>query len=192
MTCEAGVAVWSTWAVDADAVVAACRVGGVEAWTVADPAPVAGLLVLGASAPGVMELLARRRAEGRSTVIWGGTLPPARVATLRSSGCAAYVSMLQSPTELARIVGQVLRGERVAWPAEPPRMATLTAREEVVARGYLVGSAELSRAEVAAELGLSERTLKVHIANIRAKAGHEGTATREGLHRALALHGWLD
>lgn len=183
---------WSTWAVHADAVAAACRAGGLDAWTVSHPEPVAGLLVIGASVPDVVGLLVRRRDEGRDTIVWGGTLPPPRIAALRSAGCAAYVSMLQPPAEVARVVGQVLAGEAVAWPAPPLPMPALTAREMTVAHAYLVGWADHSRAEVAAELGLSEQTLKVHIANIRGKTGHEGTATREGLHRALVLYGWLD
>lgn len=70
-------------------------------------------------------------------------------------------------------------------------MSSLTPREREAAEAYLVAGAERTRAEVAREMGISERTLKVHIANIRDKTGHEGTATREGLRQALAFRGWL-
>ncbi len=155
------------------------------------PGSVDGLLVLGASVPDSVPVLESRRGRGSATVVWGGTLPPLRVAALRAAGASAYVSMLEAPDEVVRVVAQVLVGEEVAWPEVPPPMSALTRAEVRAALGYLETWSDLSRAEVAARLGLSDATLKAHIANIRGKTGHEGTATREGLRRTLVLRGWL-
>lgn len=185
------VAVWCAWAVHTDALVAALRGGGLRALVVADPIAVDALLVLGASVPDGVDVLESRRGRGRATVVWGGTEPPLRVAALRAAGAAAYVSMLASPGEVARVVGLVLAGEGVPWPEAPPPMSALTRAEARVARAYLVTWADLPRAAVADRLGLSEATLKAHVANIRGKAGHEGTATRDGLRLVLTVRGWL-
>ncbi len=184
-------AVWSPWRLHADAVADALVDEGVPAVTVDDPSAVEGLLVAGAVDPAGVELLQGRRLAGRPTIVWGGTLPPPRIATLRASGAAGYVSSLAPPTEVARVVRLVLVGGEPSWPEPASPMSSLTPRERDVADAYLVTGAELSRAQVAERMGISERTLKVHVANIRDKTGHEGTATREGLRQALAFRGWL-
>lgn len=191
MAGEGRVAVWSTWRLHADAVVDALVHEGLDALRVEDPAGVAGLLVAGAVDPGGTGLLEERRRAGRVTIVWGGTLPPPRIATLRASGAAAYLSALASPPEVAETVRLVLAGEAPPWPDSPRPMSSLTPREREVSEAYLVSGAEHTRAQVAEHMGISERTLKVHIANIRLKTGHEGTATREGLRQALTSRGWL-
>ncbi|WP_435202628.1 LuxR C-terminal-related transcriptional regulator [Janibacter sp. GS2] len=192
MAVDAEVVVWSAWSLHADAVVAALRRGGLEAQGVRDPRAAEALLVVGLPVADMGRLLRSRRSEERATIVWGGTLPLPRIAALREAGCAGYVSMLQSPGELARVVRQVIVGADAVWPDPLPHGPPLTSRELEVAQAYLVRWADRPRAEVAARLGVSDRTLKVHIANIRAKSGHEGTATREGLRRALVLQGRLD
>lgn len=184
-------AVWSPWFLHADAVADALVDEGVPAVAVGDPSTVGGLLVAGAVDPKGVELLQDRRQAGRPTIVWGGTLPPPRVAILRASGATAYVSSLATPAEVARVVRLVLSGGEPAWPEPPSPMSSLTPREREVAEAYLVAGADLTRSQVARDLGVSDRTLKVHIANIRGKTGHEGTATREGLRQALTFRGWL-
>ena len=150
-----------------------------------------GVLVADVVAPGLRSLLADRRGDGRPTIVWGGTLAVPRVLLLRDAGASAYVSELARPSELADVVRAVRDGEEVLWPHAPPAGVGLTPREREVAVAYLVTGAERSRADVAAELGMSERTLKVHVARIRDKTGHAGTATREGLRHELTHRGWL-
>ena len=185
-------AVWSPWRLHADAVADALVDEGLSAAAVEDPAPVDGLLVAGAVDPDGVELLQGRRQAGRRTIVWGGTLPPPRVAILRASGAAAYVSSLATPAELADTVRLLLSGGEASWPEPPSPMSSLTPREREAAAAYLVTGADLTRAGVAQRMGISERTLKVHIANIRDKTGHAGTATREGLRHELTDRGWLD
>lgn len=185
-------AVWCSWALHTDALVIALRHAGLRAAPVSDPDGIDGLLVLGASVPECVPVLESRRGGVGATVVWGGTLPPLRVAALRAAGAAAYLSMLTAPRDVARVVERVLVGEAPPWPEAPPPMSSLTRAEAAVARAYLVTWSDLPRAEVALRLGLSESTLKAHVANIRGKTGHEGTATREGLRLVLTVRGWLD
>lgn len=185
------VCVWSPWPLHADAVAEVLREGGVPAGVVPSSGAVPGLLVAEAIRFDDLGLVRARARAGRSTVVWGGTLPVPRVAALRVAGAAAYVPMLEHPHQLVGVVTDVLSGVPVEWAPDPEPMGQLTARERAVARAYLVDHGGWGRAQVAEALGISERTLKVHVANIRAKAGHRGTHTREGLRRALTVRGWL-
>lgn len=191
MSGEGAVAVWSSWRLHADAVVSALAGEKVHAATVEDPDDVSGLLVASAVVPDAVDLVARRQHEGRLTIVWGGTLPPPRVAALRAAGAAAYVSLLAGPFELAGTVRRVAAGGSAEWPHPPAPMSSLTPRERQVAEAYLVAEANHTAAEVARGLGISERTLKVHVANIRGKTGHRGTSTRDGLRQELTFRGWL-
>lgn len=186
------VSVWTPWRLHADALVAALEDHELAAVVVDEPLTPAGLLVAGAVGPDHGTVVGERRRRGRPTIVWGGTLPSPRVAALRAAGAAGYVSMLASPGDLADVVRDALAGRPFAWLDAGERATPLTPREVEVARAYLVDGAELPRAEVAARMGISERTLKVHVANLRLKAGHAGTATREGLRRTLVVAGWLD
>lgn len=185
------VSVWSPWSLHADAVADVLREGGLPAGVVPSPDGVPGLLVAEAVRLDHLGLVRARARARRSTIVWGGTLPVPRVAALRAAGAAAYVPMLEHPHQLVGVVTDVLSGTPLEWAPDPDPMPELTARERTVARAYLVDHGEWGRAQVAEVLGMSERTLKVHIANIRAKAGHRGTHTREGLRRALTVRGWL-
>jgi DNA-binding CsgD family transcriptional regulator len=185
------VAVWSPWRLHADAVAVVLTEHGISSEVVDDPVATAGLLVAELVGAGDLHVLEARRRGDRPTVVWGGTLPVPRVAALRDAGASAYVSGLHAPRELVAVVRQVDGGQRVAWPGATASVEVLTGRERQVAQAYLVQWADRTRAEVATRLGMSERTLKVHIANIRAKAGHRGTATRDGLLRTLTVRGWI-
>ena len=182
-------AVWSRWRLHADALVSALVARSEPADVVADPLP-PDLLVAGAAAPDLIRVLQQRRTAGRETVVWGGTLSGPRVAVLRSAGASAYLSALCRPGELVAVVRRVRGGgSPVEAPREPgPR---LTDREREVARAYLITGAGRTRRQVAADLGISERTLKAHIANVRARVATADVGTREGLRHALRAHGLL-
>lgn len=186
------VGVWSRWALHADAVVDVLGSRGLRVVVVDDPWTHPGVLVAEAVMPEDVALVAQRAKGEHPTIVWGGTLPVPKVAALRSVGAAAYVPMLEHPRELAGVVTDVVAGVSVAWGESRLPKSGLTPRERTVARAYLVEHAEWGRSQVAKHLGMSENTLKVHIANIRTKAGHRGTHTREGLRRALIVRGELD
>ncbi len=185
-------AVWSRWRLHADVLVDALARGGEPARVVSDPLP-PDLLLAGAAAPDLVRVLQRRRAAGRETVVWGGVLPAPRVAALRSAGASAYVSARCRPGELVGVVRRVRSGgtlpelPREAGPAVP----RLTTREVEVARAYLVTGADRTRRQVASDLGISERTLKAHIANVRERVATSDAGTREGLRHTLRAHGLL-
>lgn len=184
-------AVWARWQLHADALVASLRGVGEVADVVGDPVDALTILVATVDAPGLGAVVRSRAQQGRETLVWGGTLPAAHVAALREAGAAGYVSALAAPGELADAVRRLRDGQAPAWPPEPVQVVRLTPRERQAAGAYLVSQADRTRAEVALGLGMSERTLKVHISRIRDKTGHEGTATREGLLHELVRLGWL-
>lgn len=181
---------WSRWRLHADALVSALVARGSEsARVVTDPLP-PDLLVAGAAAPDLGRVLQRRRAAGRETVVWGGVLPAPRVAALRSAGASAYLSALCRPDELVAAVRRV-RSEGSLPESTREAGPRLTVRELEVARAYLVTGADRTRTQVAADLGISERTLKAHIANVRERVATAEAGTREGLRHTLQVHGLL-
>lgn len=191
MTTGSSVAVWSPWALHADALAVGLVEAGGQAVVVDDPGAAPGVLVATVVAPDLVDVLAHRHRAGRATVVWGGTLGASRVTDLLEDGAAAYVSELARPGELADVVLRVQGGEDMGRPQRTGPSVALTRREREMAEAYLVTGAHRTRAQVAQDLGISERTLKVHVANIRGKTGHEGTATREGLRHELVARGWL-
>ncbi|NYF97637.1 LuxR C-terminal-related transcriptional regulator [Janibacter cremeus] len=182
-------AVWSSSPLHADSLVTVLQQAGERVGVIVEPNGAEGVLVATVETPGLGGVLRRRSRAGRQTIVWGGTLPVGRVAALRDAGASAYVSVLALPRELMDVVHRVRQGEDVPWPESGSE--ALTAREREAARAYLVTQAGCSRAEVAHGLGISERTLKVHIGRVRDKTGHVGTSTREGLRHELDMRGWL-
>ena len=184
------VGVWSPWPLHSDALVGALTSAGVPARPEERPESSPGVVVVDDIDPEHRDLVVARRCVG-PTVVWGGTAGGAHIAQLRDLGAAAYVSMLAAPHELGSVVQRVDAGLEVAWTEGATQASPLSGRERDVAEAYLVRHAHARRAKVAKLLGISESTLKVHVANLRAKAGHEGTATREGLRRTRVLRGWI-
>lgn len=184
--------VWTRWPLHADALVVSLAQAGVPATAVRTPDETKGVLLASVDAPDLTQVLGCRAGAGEATVVWGGSLPAAKVLALREAGASAWVSALALPRELAAVIERVREGQDVEWPPQDAASVSLTSREHEVAVAYLVTQADRARAEVAQSLGISDRTLKAHIARIRDKVGHEGTATREGLRYRLAGQGWLD
>lgn len=189
MSIPPSLTVWTRWALHADALVVALTQTGVPARVVPGPDAASGVLLASVDAPELGEVLRRRARAGDETMVWGGTLPATKILALREAGASAYISALALPREIAEVLRQVHEGEDVGWPHGDGASVVLTDREQEVAVAYLVTHADRTRAEVARSLGISDRTLKVHIARIRDKAGHEGTATRDGLRHRLAGRG---
>lgn len=131
----------------------------------------------------------RRIARSRPTVAWGGYLHTGTVAELVDAGLRGYVSVIGSQHDLVVAALRVAGGER-SLPALDAAALRLTPAEQRVCQAYLVEHADAPRAAVAAELGISERTLKVHLANVRAKV-NSSAANRVELARQLRARGML-
>lgn len=123
-------------------------------------------------------------------VVWGGYLHPSSVRDLVRRGVGGYVSVIGSQQQLLDAVRAVHAG-RTWLPALPERDESgLTPGQLRALTAYLVRYPTLRRAEVAALLGISESTLKAHVANVRARLP-EPTGSRAGLRRVLLARGWL-
>jgi DNA-binding NarL/FixJ family response regulator len=115
-----------------------------------------------------------------------------RVRAALEAGAAGYVLKDAEPDEVAAAIRAVRRGGLQLDPAVARRLldpgqgtpAALTARELDVLR--LVGAGKANK-EIAAELGLGERTVRTHVSSILAKLGLSSRtqaalwAAREGL-----------
>ncbi|WP_446664187.1 LuxR C-terminal-related transcriptional regulator [Flexivirga sp. B27] len=123
------------------------------------------------------------------TLAWGGYLHGGAVAELVDAGLRGYVSVIGSQRDLVVAAARVAAGE--LWlPELESKTIRLTPAEQRVCRAYLVELADVPRSLVAAELGISERTLKVHLANVRAKV-NSTAANRVELARHLRARGAL-
>lgn len=136
------------------------------------------------------EYLSAASVRGLTMVVWGGYLHRSSVQALVRDGIAAYVSVIGSIDQLHDAVRTVRAG--FSWlPAlstESP--AGLSTAERRALTAYLLDYPSLGRAEVARLLGLSEATLKAHLANVRAQLD-DNCSSRAGLRRALVARGWL-
>lgn len=124
-------------------------------------------------------------------VVWGGYLHPTSVQDLVRRGADAYVSVIGSRDQLIDAVRTVRLG--MSWlPALPPEAPDgLTTAEARALRAYLVDYPAESRRQVALRLGISESTLKAHLANVRGRLD-EACASRLSLRRTVIARGWLD
>lgn len=123
------------------------------------------------------------------TVAWGGYLHTVAVSELVDAGLRGYVSVIGSRQDLVVAAMRVASGE-LSLPELDSSVVRLTPAEQRVCRAYLFDRADVPRALVAAELGISERTLKVHLSNVRAKV-NSTAANRVELARHLRARGVL-
>ena len=121
------------------------------------------------------------------------------VQQLLAAGASAYVLKQSSATELLHAIRAAARGERYLDQTLATRAAdayllrhgpgiarpTLSEREESVLRSMALG---YSNKEIAAELGISVKTVEVHKANGMRKLGLKG---RIDVVRYAVLNGWL-
>lgn len=137
------------------------------------------------------DYLAAALAGRLPVVVWGGYLHPTSVQDLVRRGADAYVSVIGSRDQLIDAVRTVRVG--MSWlPALPPEAPEgLTNAEARALRAYLVDYPAESRREVAQRLGISESTLKAHLANVRARLD-EACASRLSLRRTVVARGWLE
>lgn len=135
--------------------------------------------------------LAGALANRLPVVVWGGYLHPTSVQDLVRRGADAYVSVIGSRDQLVDAVRTVRAG--MSWLPALAQEASegLTAGEARVLRAYLLDYPAESRREVAQRLGISESTLKAHLANVRGRLD-ESCGSRLSLRRTVIARGWLD
>ncbi len=126
-----------------------------------------------------------------SVLVWGGYLHSEQVRQLAAEGASGYLSVISKRDQLVRAVMAVAARERYFPELDEVAAVRLTKAEDRVLQAYLIDMADMTRADVATALGLSDRTVKAHLANARGKvAGQVGS--RGALLRALQARGWPD
>lgn len=122
-------------------------------------------------------------------IVWGGYLHGRQVRTLAERGASGYLSVISLPAQLHAAIQTVAAGGCYFPELGPVEQIRLTPAEDRVLRAYLIDLPGHRRADVAAALGLSDRTVKVHIANVRSRLPGPATS-RATLLRVLRAHGW--
>lgn len=153
------------------------------------PVAEADILLVDVELPGGEALIA---SAGVPVVLWGGYLHAGPVEELRARGVTYYVSALATPDQVASAVVRAARGPHQHRVEPGPPAAALTERQVAVLRAYVEEYCDLPRREVARRLEISERTLKVHLAAIRAALGGESVSTRTALRRIAVARGLVD
>jgi len=164
--------------------------------------PAFDMILLDLHMPGMKGLsgLTRMMEElpGVPVAIMSGSTNRADIRAALRTGCAGFIPKTLRGVELMRALESILRGERYIPKSlmveygddlapEPdgdvsPATDDLTAREAEVFEALLAGS---KNKEIAARLGISEVTVKIHLRNIFTKIGarNRGDAIRIGLTR---------
>jgi len=189
---------------DGEVAVVAEAAGGAEAVRLAGELRPA-VAVLDVQMPGMNGIEATRRIkaaypEVRALILTAYDEDPYVFALLRA-GADGYILKNADPDDLVRAVKAVASGGKVLAPdiatkvvaqmtsgkpaAASEQVEPLTERELDVLRLAVHG---LTNKAIAAELGLSDRTIQGHLANIYGKLGVTGRT--EAVTRALKL-GWL-
>ena len=138
------------------------------------------------------EMLLERRPETRILILSMHDNPE-YIATALSHGARGYVLKDVPTEEIRTAIDRVMAGEQYLCPgsevALKPRIIDnrepLTSREQTILLQLAQGK---SNKQVAAELGISVRTVETHRKNIKAKLGISSTA---GLTRYALEHGVL-
>jgi two-component system NarL family response regulator len=90
------------------------------------------------------------------------------------AGASGYLPKASEPTELMEAIRTIYRGQQYFPPAIRAALATRAAREELSERERQVLAAIVrgrSNKEIAADLGISENTVKVHTTRVFEKLG---------------------
>jgi two-component system response regulator DesR len=133
-------------------------------------------------------------AAGSQVLVYGGRLHSARVLYLLDHGVLGYVPETAHLPELRDAVTIVASGASHLPFARPQEEAPvgLTVAERRAADAYFIDGAGLLRSEVAAQIGLSESTLRNQLASVRRRLGAAPQMSREALgRRYLAMRGAL-
>ncbi|MBL8331093.1 MAG: response regulator transcription factor [Rubrivivax sp.] len=115
-------------------------------------------------------------------VLLSGAEDARLVQRARLEGLDGFLSKSMEPREWLNAVRRILAGERCFPAAEAPRETTLTERQLQVLQRVCEGQ---SNKQIARDLGLSERTVKDHLALIFARLSVSTRA--EAVARAAAL-----
>lgn len=112
----------------------------------------------------------RAQHPGTAVLILTSYHDPGSLTQLRDAGAAGYLDKTVQPDDLLTAIRWVARGHTV-WEHLPRQASTsepLTAREQDVLVHLAQG---LANKEIAAALGISEKTVKVHVSHILSKLG---------------------
>ncbi|MCK5771071.1 response regulator transcription factor [Algiphilus sp.] len=111
-------------------------------------------------------------ADGAPVVVISAHDDPLRVRQAMAAGAVGFISKSQRPQRIMRDLAGVLAGAAVAPPVPEPAAATrelpLSPRQREVLDGVAAGR---SNKEIAAALGVSPGTVKVHLREIFARLG---------------------
>jgi len=152
------------------------------------PWPQLDVAVLGVGLPDLAQRVAELRCVA-PIIVWGGYLHRTQARLLAEQGASGYLSVISLPAQLHAAIEMVAGGGRYFPDLGEVDEVRLTPAEDRVMRAYLIDLAAHRRADVAAALGLSDRTVKAHIANVRARLPVRA-ASRATLLRVLRAHGW--
>jgi DNA-binding NarL/FixJ family response regulator len=123
------------------------------------------------------------------TIVWGGYLHSTQARELANHGAAGYLSVISLPAHLHAAIEMAAGGGRYFPDLGAPDQIRLTPAEDRVMRAYLIDLSTQRRSDVALALGLSDRTVKAHIANVRSRLPVRAPS-RATLLRVLRAHGW--
>lgn len=139
-------------------------------------------------------LIRELKALNGKILVCGGFLHSSRVLDLLASGADGYVPELAHRSELVQAIDSMLNGEVVAPfavpAADPEPRPLLTPAEELAARYYFLDPAPRSRSEVAAALGISDKTLSNQLLAVRRKIGAKRGESRTAVARRMAGSGF--
>jgi two-component system, NarL family, response regulator LiaR len=139
--------------------------------------------------------IVQRRPDVR-VIALTASVDEARMMGVLRAGAAGYVRKDADPEVLLSAIRAVARGRTFIDPAAALQLArieaqeTLTARERAVLRCIALGQ---SNKDIALTLGISEETVKTHVAHVLAKLNvdNRGQATVQALKRGLVEIGEL-
>ena len=167
-----------------------------EAFLQARPPGEGACLLVDAYLPGMsgLELLKQLRATGQdlpSILITGNSDVPMAVAAMKA-GASDFIEKPVGGAELVAIIARVVEqsresGKRSLWQASAAgQVAKLTQRQHEIMDMVLAG---LPSKNIAADLGISQRTVETHRASIMKKTGATSLPALARLAQAATMSG---